>query len=133
MDGRPSVAQQVGRMHTMFPWLRCSLKRNEIIWTGTFRPFALSKQYTVQIQSEIGRRPKVRVLAPSIISAPNRNHTFDDGSLCLHLNEEWSSRFFIADVLVPWLVEWLFFYETWLVTDKWYGGGHGEEIQDSVD
>lgn len=129
------MAQQVGRMHAAFPWLHYSLKRNEIVWKGTFRPFALSKEYAVRIEFEIGRRPKVRILAPSLATDPNRKvpHTFIDGSLCLHLNEEWSSRFFIADVIMPWLVEWLFFYETWLVTGKWYGGGHGEEIQNPVD
>jgi hypothetical protein len=122
-------------MQVLFPWLHYSLKRNAIIWKGTFRPFAGSKQYTVQIQSEIGRRPKVSILAPSLTSYPNEKvpHTFSDGSLCLHLNEEWSGRFFIADVIMPWLAEWLFFYETWLVTGKWHGGGHGEDVQDSVD
>lgn len=29
----------------------------------------------------------------------------------------------IANTIVPWAVEWLFFYEVWLVTGEWGGGG----------
>jgi hypothetical protein len=29
----------------------------------------------------------------------------------------------LADSIVPWASEWLFFYEFWLVTGEWDGGG----------
>jgi hypothetical protein len=30
----------------------------------------------------------------------------------------------ISEYIVPWISLWLFFYETWLITGEWLGGGH---------
>jgi len=30
----------------------------------------------------------------------------------------------IADTIIAWASEWLFFYELWLATGEWHGGGH---------
>jgi hypothetical protein len=29
----------------------------------------------------------------------------------------------VGDTIVPWLMEWLVFYEAWGVTGEWRGGG----------
>lgn len=29
----------------------------------------------------------------------------------------------IADTYIPWAIEWLYYYEIWLVTGEWCGGG----------
>jgi hypothetical protein len=29
----------------------------------------------------------------------------------------------IALTIIPWLLEWLVYYEAWLVTGEWLGGG----------
>ena len=45
--------------------------------------------------------------------------------LCLHMFYEFSYKHdWIADTIVPWTQEWLFFYEIWLATNEWCGGGH---------
>ena len=35
---------------------------------------------------------------------------------------------YVAETTMPWAAEWLFFFELWLATDEWLGGGvlHGE-------
>jgi hypothetical protein len=49
-------------------------------------------------------------------------------TLCLYLGEEWSRVNPLTD-LVGWATEWLFFYEVWLATGMWLGGGlHSEDI-----
>ena len=57
-------------------------------------------------------------------------HTFegdqpDTDDPCLYLpgSGEWSSDKKLALTFVPWLSLWLFFYESWLVTGEWQGGG----------
>jgi hypothetical protein len=30
----------------------------------------------------------------------------------------------LAITVVPWISEWLIYYELWLVTGRWLGGGH---------
>ena len=45
--------------------------------------------------------------------------------LCLYLPSagQWSPADFLADSIVPWAYTWLFFFEDWLLTDEWKGGG----------
>ncbi len=52
--------------------------------------------------------------------------------LCLfapHRNE-WTWDDAISETTIPDACEWLFFYEAWLATHKWYGGGepHNEDM-----
>jgi hypothetical protein len=30
----------------------------------------------------------------------------------------------IAETIIPWTSEWLYFYELWVFTGEWHGGGH---------
>lgn len=31
----------------------------------------------------------------------------------------------ISDTIIPWVADWLLYYELWLATGEWLGGGHG--------
>ena len=44
---------------------------------------------------------------------------------------EWSPGASIADTIVPWTYEWLFYFEEWLVSDEWKGGGRHPEVRDA--
>jgi hypothetical protein len=45
--------------------------------------------------------------------------------LCLFFlgDDDWTPADYVADKIVPWAAEWLTFYEGWLVTGEWHGGG----------
>lgn len=48
--------------------------------------------------------------------------------LCLYYGDEFKRGMSISETLIPWTIEWLYFYELWLATGKWLGGGiHGAE------
>lgn len=40
-----------------------------------------------------------------------------------HHGTEWNSGMLIANTIIPWASGWLFFYEFWLATGQWFGGG----------
>jgi len=93
------------------------------------RPTPLSREYRVQVQHRESRRPKVLVLHPdlhSLTTGARPPHVFpDDWSLCLYLGQEFDSRYHeYATTIIPWISEWLFFFEHWLITGEWLGGGH---------
>ncbi len=47
--------------------------------------------------------------------------------LCLYYGDEFKRGMSIAETLIPWAAEWLYFYELWLASGKWLGGGiHGK-------
>lgn len=43
--------------------------------------------------------------------------------ICLYYKHEWNRSMNISDTIVPWAIEWLYFYDMWLITKKWLGGG----------
>src|SRR5208337_144391 len=53
--------------------------------------------------------------------------------LCLYdpRDDDWRSANSIADTIIPWAAEWLFFFEAWLLTGVWSGGDASHQERDS--
>ena len=113
-------------MSAAFPNFAIRMNRNSIEWRSEIAPFGCSKTYLVSITFSLQRRVKVWIVRPALESLPGKKipHRFSDGSLCLNVPEEWSSSMPVAEVLVPWISDWIYFYEIWLATGEWIGGGH---------
>ena len=45
--------------------------------------------------------------------------------ICLYYPKykEWTKDMYISDTIIPWAIEWLYYYECWRLTGKWLGGG----------
>lgn len=112
-------------MRARFPDARGKLSPTRFVWTGTLQPSPASRIYAVCIVLRNGQFPHVEVIEPILESRPGESlpHVFDDGSLCLHLENEWTSDMLMVDTTVPWTSEWLINYEIWKATGVWYGGG----------
>jgi hypothetical protein len=99
---------------------------NQATWEGRFRPLPSCAVYLLRIVALSGRRPWVEVLEPNLRIPPGQRfdtHCFLGGDLCLHLHTQWTPDMYIADTIVPWAALWLVFYEYWLATGLWLGGG----------
>jgi hypothetical protein len=88
----------------------------------------LSDTYRIRIDYQLGGNPKVCVLSPALkkaIGAEKLPHVYEEDRLCLHYPKEksWTPRLPIANFIVPWIAEWLYFYEIWISTGEWLGGG----------
>lgn len=106
------------------------VRRGELTWIFDVRPTPLSRTYRVRLQFNKCESPKVVVLEPNLNQlAEGRRlpHVYSTKPvrLCLHYpkNEEWSRADSIADTIVPWTYLWLAYFEDWLMTDEWKGGG----------
>jgi len=131
------LAIQAMRLKSRFTEARVTLKRNTLTWEAWVRPGPQSRKYRVRITWDGVGHPNVRVLEPSLDPPPDklRKHMFDKDTLCLHLPEEWNRSMLIEDTAIPWTYEWLMFYELYLATGEWLGGGHeftDEELQEKV-
>lgn len=51
-------------------------------------------------------------------------------NLCLYYPGEWNSTMNISDTIIPWISEWLYYFELWCITGKWLGGGKHPTIKD---
>lgn len=121
-----SVTQQALRLKSQFPDGRApTVKANKLIWSVTLQPTPMSVRYTVQICYQHRRRPKVIVVNPVLETRLDEDalpHVYPGDELCLYYKNEFvGTENFIADTIVPWTSEWLYFYEMWMATGFWLG------------
>ncbi|BBY66819.1 hypothetical protein [Mycolicibacterium helvum] len=125
-----NVSQQAFALRNLLPDATITLRRGtRLTMTADLQPTPMSRHYRVKIDYRLGALPEVSVIAPELqlhSAADELPHTFPGEKLCLHLPGEWSPSMYIARTTVPWTSEWLFYYELWLITGTWEGGGHGE-------
>lgn len=127
------MMQQMLRVKSLHPQFSVSVTARRAVWIGEVRPSALSESYRVQVVYEQGRRPRISVLSPKLRRREDDRpipHTYPGDFLCLYFPpaREWHPNKFIAETIIPWISLWLFYYEGWLATGEWLGGGieHGE-------
>lgn len=116
----------------------CSIekKKNQLLWSGKIRPTVLSKEYTVILTYHPGASPKVWVVGDDLEKLDDINfpHKFDVDvekkmvRICLYRHSEFNSSKLLANTVIPWTIEWLYYYELWLTTGEWLGGGEHPNI-----
>ena len=94
------------------------------------RPTPLSRSYTIRITMRRNQPPRVYVTTPRLSElAGDRQiphlYSRENQQLCLYLPQtgEWSSGKSVGLAIVPWVFLWLYFFEEWLFSDEWKGGG----------
>lgn len=106
-----------------------SLRVTGLTWEYAERSTPLSREYTVRIEYERGDVPKVFVKEPDItVLAAGREipHVYKNPlRLCLYLpgSGEWDGTMRIDKTFVPWTSVWLYYFEEWLYSNEWKGGG----------
>jgi len=119
-----TLAQQAFGLRSVFPEATLRLGRQYLTWQGELRPSELSDPYLVKITYQLGRYPTVRPMNPAITDTDEFvPHVFHDGTLCVHDERQWHPLMLIVDTFLPWTVEWLWHWEIFLATGKWYGDG----------
>lgn len=90
----------------------------------------MARLYQVQIDYSQGDRPVVTVLDPDLSRlADGRRipHVYGERPmrLCLYLPRarEWQPGLRIDETIVPWTYLWLDYFEEWLWSNDWKGGG----------
>ena len=109
------------------------------IWEFLAQPSPIGRTYRVRITYSSGTRPKVYVVSPDLNElAEGRKipHLYSQypPHLCLYLpnSGEWDASKAIADCIVRWAYLWLYYFEDWLATDVWKGGGlHPKDLPTS--
>jgi hypothetical protein len=128
-----SLAQQRIGVSSNFPNFRYTGNHKVARWYGSLKAGDLYESYRVKIEYRLQKRPVITVLSPKIQrrdDQPKIPHTYPGDHPCVYFptTGEWNAEKLIAVTIIPWLAIWLYFYEVWLVTGEWLGGGidHGE-------
>ncbi|MCL4743498.1 MAG: hypothetical protein KJZ54_14980 [Phycisphaerales bacterium] len=122
-----SLAVQMMHLRKHYPTATCSVKRSCLRWVGEVHPTPLSDRYLLELVYKIEEVPRVKVLSPVLQRRDDLPppHMYSEDRLCLYLPRtgEWSREMVIATTIVPWASEWCMYYEIWLATGEWRGGG----------
>ncbi len=105
------------------------LRAGNFTWRFDASPSPLSRVYRVRIEMAQERSPRTFVEAPDLaVLADGRDlpHVYRNPTrLCLYLpgTSEWQPWMRIDQTIVPWSVLWLWYFEDWLASGEWKGGG----------
>lgn len=101
-----------------------------LTWRYETSPSPLSRTYGIRIKVQHDLFPNVYVESPDLhLLADGRRlpHVYeqDPVRLCLYLpgTREWRRWMRIDQTVVPWTALWLFYFEDWLASGEWKGGG----------
>lgn len=114
---------QVFSMKSHYPNFKCKkLGKNNFVFTGEIQPHPNIQAYTIEITYRGGIDPKVMILNPDI-DENNPHYYKKSRSLCLYKPDlfEWKRHYLVSKYIVRWTSAWIYFYEVWLQTGKWYG------------
>ncbi len=118
-----NITVQIGAMKSHYPQFK-AIKHSEgkIEFIGKLVVKAELPIYTVSITYRGNSSPIVKVIDPPLVSNPPHFYS-NTHSLCLFHPEnfQWRGDRLISKVIVPWTASWIYFYEVWLQTGKWYG------------
>ncbi|MFY4750305.1 hypothetical protein ACOTWV_11105 [Aliarcobacter butzleri] len=115
-------------------------KKSSIIsWVEfNIQPTPLSIEYKILIVYIQGYNPYAYILNPSLNELKKENmsipHLYDHDRyrLCLHYpyTNDYNFDEEIGKQYVPWIKHWLYYFEEWIYSEKWKGGGvePGDEI-----
>lgn len=112
---------QKRELERKFSFLKCRIENDTLICRGIFQPDNCNA-YDVRIEFRAGCFPQVYILSPEI--KPNADiHIYSEGSLCLFYpgDMKWKDTTSIAENTIPWIFEWILFYELYLLTGVWEG------------
>jgi hypothetical protein len=150
-----SIEQQIEAIAFQWPQFKLTERVNQsATWEGILAPdkreHLVRVRYRVPIVLEnftaLDVQPRVQVIRPKLERHPDYEegpipHVYKNKTdpslpyLCLFSPSlgEWGVNDLLSDTTVFWANEWLYFYEGWLVTKKWRGGGrHPGAVSDGA-
>lgn len=131
-----SLTTQELWLRRLFPDARVEVHRSRLTWRGFLTPTPISPLYDILLTYSLNSMPEIFVLSPNLTKNKEGKlpHVFstEEQKLCLHFPPEkkWEPHRPLAIILLPWIGEWLYFYEIWVATGEWKGGGtHREDMK----
>lgn len=115
-------------------------RNRTLLWECNISPGPFCREYRILLRYTIGSAPECIVLSPNLDELAGGKkipHTYGHDAitkcrkLCLFLPKakipegpyEWRPQLKLSDTLMPWASLWLFYFEDWLFSDEWKGGG----------
>ena len=125
----PELLQHCQEVKRSFPTAQTKFCSGKVELLLKLKPTSVSIEYEIKLVARKNKKSvDIFVVNTKIERYENKRrvpHMYSDGSLCLYYPKynEWSYTDSWAETLIPWTSLWLFYYEIWIETGEWLGGG----------
>ncbi len=130
----PTLSQRVLELARFdHPGARIYFRQRRLFYEFMISPGVFGRLYTCLLSmTPDSRGPQVHVLSPDLQllagddKLPHIHRQKESGThLCLWFPKkgEWQPQMKLTETYIPWTAEWLMYFEDWLVTRNWAGGG----------
>lgn len=135
----PKLAQRAGELRAL--QLQGATVRlvggRELHYRFAIAPSAFGRNYDCLLRMRPdSQAPEVLVLHPNLVALAGEQmiphiyaHAGPGTKLCLWWpkQREWVPQMKLVETCIPWTAEWLWYFEDWLSTGEWAGGGKHPE------
>ncbi len=135
-DRSLSAIQQWIQIQSAYPGVVGAVHCGSLECRLWLQPTLVSRPYLARLRFRDGGSPKVWVEDPDLSRIARDRvipHLYDHKKiqLCLYHPSrfEWSAKMPIAKTIIPWTCLWLYFFEDWLITGEWHGGGEHPKLK----
>jgi hypothetical protein len=107
-----------------FSCFKCNIHSHGLLLTckGTLQPAESIDPYYIEITQIPGCAPNVFIKSPKI-DYDSKIHMYKSGNLCLYYPPDfnWTMTTSFARYLIPWVNEWIIYYEIYKISGVWEG------------
>lgn len=140
LEPKLKLVEQKNDLELKYPDSEVWIKSGVLTWIGKVKTNPFSKEYDLKVEYKMGKSPQVWLMNEVVEDNKEyrtpHNYGVDEKEksiqLCLYKprNKEWMKHYSIADTIIPWAIEWIYFYELWKITGEWKGGGDHPTAKD---
>jgi hypothetical protein len=104
-------------LQKQYDFLSYKIEKNVLICTGEVTSPDFIHNYRIEIRCVAGLEPWCKIVTPESIKPSREIHMYTDHSLCLHYppDMKWNGKTLIYKFTIPWVIEWIHFYEIFLI------------------
>jgi hypothetical protein len=140
MSKKMSITNHVGAIKSYFPDGKIHSSKDKLTWVGNITPTPLSETYEIKVTYSYSDGVKIYVVNPKplpLASSQERLphvYSHEKQQICLYYpnGKEWNNSQYLVHTIFPWASEWLMYYELWLATGTWLGGGRHINEEEKV-
>lgn len=135
-DRSLSAIQQWLQIQSAYPGVVGTVYCGSLECRLWLQPTLVSRHYLARLQFRERGSPRVWVENPDLSTIAGDRvipHLYDHKKiqLCLYHPSrfEWSAKMSISRTIIPWISLWLYYFEDWLITGEWHGGGEHPKLK----
>ena len=122
IDNRYLLKHEQKGIMANYDFIHCHYKYpnglRTLVCEGTYDQLGIIYKYEIRYNGFAA--PKVHICEPPIPYSIDY-HMYSDSSLCLYYprDQRWSSRLHLYTHTIPWVHEWILYYEIYKISGKW--------------